>query len=145
MFRFAIALALLSASHGVLAAPPAADAQPSGAGPSAAPAAKSGLLAEPDRLMPPLPPLASLPPSAAQAAQETDDDASATRGGRRTKKASRARTRAGKPAETSIRMVVSPESRAYLASVSSKLDAALQGIPQDARPASDAGAVAMTH
>jgi hypothetical protein len=138
MFRLAIAVALLSVAAGAVAAP--LDAQPPAPGSSSAPAVKPAVSAEPDRLLPPLPPLASLPPSAAQ---EVEDDAAAPRGARRTRKPSHARTRAGKVLDTPIRMVVSEQSRAYLASASSKLDAVLQGADQDARAALDAASVTM--
>jgi hypothetical protein len=138
MFRLAIALALLSVAHGAVAAP--LDAQPPAPGSSSAPAVKPVASAEPDKLRPPLPPLASLPPSAAQ---EVEDDAAAPRGTRRTKKTAHARTRVGKVLDTPIRMVVSDQSRAYLASVSSKLDAVLQGAKQDVRGVSDAASVTM--
>jgi hypothetical protein len=136
MLRLAIALSLLSVAHGVLAAP--RDAQPPAPDSSSAPALKAVASAEPDKLLPPLPPLASLPPSAAQ---EVEDDAAPPRDSRRTKKTAHAHARAGKVVETRIRMVVSDESRAYLASVSSKLDAVLQVAKQDNHAASDSASV----
>jgi hypothetical protein len=138
MFRLVISVALLSVAAGAVAAPP--DAQPPAPGSSSAPAVKAAASAEPDKLLPPLPPLASLPPSAAQ---EVEDDATTQHGARRSKKPARSRTRTGKVLDTRIRTIVSEQSRAYLASVSSKLDAVLQGTDQDARAALDAASVTM--
>jgi len=99
---------------------------------------------DPDKLLPPLPPLASLPISAAQDVEDTKDEAPTTHGTHRSKKALRSRAHAVKPAEIVVRMVVSPESRTYLMSMSGKLDAVLRGTANDARSASDAVSVAMT-
>jgi hypothetical protein len=146
MLRLSIVLALSFASHGVLAAPAAGGGGPAGAGSSAAPTAKPASPVEPEKLMPPLPPLATLPPSAAQAtqaAEESDDEAAPARGAHRTKKPSRGHARTGRPAEPTIRMVVSEQSRSYLTSVSRQLDTVLQGGTQGAHAAPDAAAVAM--
>lgn len=143
MFRFTIALALLSASQGVFAAQGNPDAM-SAATTAGTPAMKFVAPADPDKLLPPLPPLASLPTSAAQDVEDMKDEAPAAHGTRRSKKAVHGRTHAVKPAEIVVRMVVSPESRAYLMSMSNKLDAVLRGTASDARSAPDAVSVAMT-
>lgn len=143
MFRFTIALALLHASQCTFAASGSTDATPV-ATTAGAPAMKFVAPADPDKLLPPLPPLASLPTSAAQDVEDLKDDAPVPRGTHRSKKALRARAHSTKPAEIVVRTVVSPESRAYLASMSSKLDAVLRGTANDARSAADAVSVAMT-
>lgn len=142
MLRFTIALALLHASQCTFAAPGSTDA--TSVATAGAPAMKFVAPADPDKLLPPLPPLASLPTSAAQDVEDLKDDAPAPRGTHRSKKALRARAHSTKPAEIVVRTVVSPESRAYLASMSSKLDAVLRGTANDARSAADAVSVAMT-
>jgi hypothetical protein len=143
MLRLTIALALLHASQTVLAAPGAADAA-TGAATAGVPAMKFVTPADPDRVLPPLPPLASLPASAAQDVEDTKDEAPVTHGTHRGKKTLRSRAHVVKPAEIVVRMVVSPESRAYLMSMSSKLDAVLRGTASDARSAPDGVSVAMT-
>ena len=143
MFRFAIALAVLFASQSVFAAPAATDAT-AAATTTGAPALKLVAPADPDRVLPPLPPLASLPTSVAQDVEDTKDEATVLHGAHRSRKALRGRVHPPKPAEIVVRMVVSPESRAYLVSMSGKLDAVLRGTASDARSASDAVSVAMT-
>ena len=77
--------------------------------------------------------------------EDTKDEAAAPHGTHRSRKALRGRARRSpRPAEIVVRMVVSPESRAYLVSMSGKLDAVLRGTASDARSASDAVSVAMT-
>jgi len=94
--------------------------------------------AGPNELFPPLPSLASLPPSSA----EQLDEAAPIPGGRRGgKKARRGGPRKG--VETSmVRVVVSEESQAYLADVDRKLDDALRNAPQDAHVTAGAVSVA---
>lgn len=148
MFRFAMVFALFHASQGVFAAP-VADATPAAA-PAGAPAMKFVASADPDRLLPPLPPLASLPASAAQDVEEVKgvgevrDEVPVPHGARRSKKVMHGRAHFARPPEIVVRIVVSPESRAYLMSMSSKLDAVLRGAASDARSAPDAVSVAMT-
>ena len=143
MFRFAIAFAVLHASQSVLAAPPATDATATATA-TGAPAMKFVTPADPDRVLPPLPPLTSLPTSVAQDVEDTKDEAPAPHGTHRSRKAPRGRAHPPRPAEIVVRMVVSPESRAYLVTMSSKLDAVLRGTANDARSAPDTVSVAMT-
>ncbi len=139
MLRLATAITLLAASQALFAAPPA-DAQ-SASGSTSSLATKP-VSAQPDQVLPPLPPLTSLPPSSAQ---EVTDAPAATpsRATRHSKKVARGAARSGRAVETTVRVVVSPESHAYLASVSDKLDAVLQGGAPSMRAAPDAASVAM--
>ncbi|MEX3955907.1 hypothetical protein [Trinickia sp. EG282A] len=140
MLRLATAVTLFAASQWLLAAPPA-DAQAAAAGSTTALASKP-VSAQPDQVLPPLPPLTSLPPSSAQ---EVTDSSSASppRTTRHSKKMARVTPRPGKAAETTVRVVVSPDSHAYLASVSDKLDAVLQGGASSVHVTLDAASVAM--
>lgn len=134
MFRLVISAAAMVVCGAALAAPPAGDAPASALGASKPFAAKPPESAAPNQLFPPLPPLVSLPPSAAD---EVEDSASSSPGSRHAKKARRATAR--KVAEAPVRMVVSDESHAYLAAVARKLDEVLQGVAHDPRvPANDA-------
>lgn len=94
--------------------------------------------AGPNQLFPPLPPLASLPPSAGE---PVDEPAPVTNGHRYAKKGRRgAPRRIVEP--TTIRMVVSDESQAYLTEVERKLDDALRNPPRDPHFAGNAVSVA---
>ena len=85
--------------------------------------------AGPNELFPPLPSLASLPPSSAQQLEE--DAAPVTRARRSGKKTRRAAPR--KAVEATVRVIVSDESQAYLAAVERTLDNALRETPHDPR------------
>lgn len=143
MFRLTIALALLYLSQSVFAAGATTDATPANTT-AGAPAMRFVAPADPDKVLPPLPPLASLPTSAAQDVEDMKDEAPLQHSTHRSKKALHGRSHSVKPAEIVVRMVVSPESRAYLMSMSSKLDAVLRGTANDARSGADAVSVAMT-
>lgn len=140
MIRFAIAVWLFHASQCAFAAPAAGNTAPLNAILSTS-AAKSATGAEPDKLLPPLPPLASLP---ASATQDVEEEAHSPRSVRSSKKTVIGRARSAKPSEPVVRIVVSPESRTYLTSMSSKLDAMLRGATSSVRSGSNAIAVAMT-
>ncbi|HTH72953.1 MAG TPA: hypothetical protein VL635_00965 [Trinickia sp.] len=124
----ALVLALLPAAHAETTAL-------GGASPlSVKPPAEA---AGPNQLFPPLPSLASLPPSAAE---QLEEPAAASPGRRHGKKAHRPAPH--KVAETSVRMVVSDASQAYLTDVEHKLDDALRAAPRDSRASAGAVSVA---
>jgi hypothetical protein len=124
----ALVLALLPAAHAETTAL-------GGASPlSVKPPAEA---AGPNQLFPPLPSLASLPPSAAE---QLEEPAAASPGRRHGKKARRPALH--KVAETSVRMVVSDASQAYLTDVEHKLDDALRAAPRDSRASAGAVSVA---
>lgn len=126
----ALVLALLPAAHAETTA--LGGASPLSVKPSAE-------AAGPNQLFPPLPSLASLPPSAAEQLEETTTTV-APAGRRHGKKAHRPTPH--KVVETSVRMVVSDASQAYLADVEHKLDDALRAAPRDSRASAGAVSVA---
>lgn len=84
--------------------------------------------AGPNELFPPLPSLASLPPPSAEQLDEAAPIPAGHRGGKKARKGA-----PRKVVETSsVRVVVSDESQAYLADVDRKLDDALRSAPRDA-------------
>lgn len=85
--------------------------------------------AGPKQLFPPLPSLASLPPSSA----EQIEDAAPVPSGRRSGKKGRRASPARKAVEASVRVVVSEETQAYLSEVEQKLDDALRAPARDSR------------
>lgn len=97
-----------------------------GASPSSKAAAEA---AGPNELFPPLPSLASLPPSSSQ---QLEEDAAPVTTARRSGKKTR-RVIPHKAAETTVRVIVSDESLAYLATVERTLDDALRDASHDAR------------
>ena len=129
------ALALTGAL--VFAAIPPAQAETSGVSAKA-----SGEGAGPSQLFPPLPSLASLPPSSAEQLEDVAPPAAGGHrsSGRKGRKAAAHRT----VAEPSIRMVVSDESQAYLAQVDRKLDDILHASARAAHGGADAVSVAST-
>ena len=124
------------------AALPSAHAQTNALGNAAALSEKpSAPAAGPNQLFPPLPSLASLPPSAA----EQIEDAPAVSGGHRSGKGKSRRAPLHRAmAETSVRMVVSDESQAYLTEVDRKLDEALRNTAREGHAGADAVSVAWT-
>lgn len=97
--------------------------------------------AGPNQLFPPLPSLASLPPSAAE---QLDEPAAthASPGHWHAKKAHRSAPH--KVAETRVRMVVSDASQTYLTQVERELDDALRATPRDSRASAGAVSIAQT-
>jgi hypothetical protein len=94
--------------------------------------------AGPNELFPPLPSLASLPPSSADQLDDAAPIPAGHRGGKKTRKGA-----PRKVVETStVRVVVSDESQAYLADVDRKLDDALRSAPRDAHVSGNAVSVA---
>jgi hypothetical protein len=138
MFRLVISAAALLACCTACAAPAASDALASSPGASKL-AAKPAETAAPNQLFPPLPSLASLPSSSAD---EVEDSAPSSPNGHHSKKSRRAT--AHKVAEAPVRVVVSDESRAYLAAVDRKLDEVLQGASHDPHVPASAVSVAMS-
>ncbi|MBN3816177.1 hypothetical protein G3N57_05890 [Paraburkholderia sp. Se-20369] len=107
-------------------------AQPSDGAPSTAAAS--------NQVFPPLPPFASLPPTAGG-----DDDVPVPSGVRHGKKLRHAPPTKKAPAEFQVRMVVTDESRAALAAVDRKLDDALERNARERRPSGNgAAALAMS-
>lgn len=96
--------------------------------------------AGPNQLFPPLPSLASLPPSVGEQLEEPSATATASPSHRHGKKTHRPAPR--KVAETSVRMVVSDASQAYLTEAEHKLDDALRATPRDSRASAGAVSVA---
>lgn len=132
--------ALLFTSALALALGPAARAETTALGGAAPLSVKPPAeAAGPNQLFPPLPSLASLPPSAAEQLEEPSTTA-ASPSRRHGKKAHRPAPR--KVAETSVRMVVSDASQAYLTEVERKLDDALRATPRDSRASAGAVSVA---
>ncbi|MGN6232152.1 MAG: hypothetical protein ACTHNZ_13450 [Trinickia sp.] len=130
----------LTCAFGFAAMPPA-QAQTNALGNAAALSAKPPAEgAGPNQLFPPLPSLASLPPSAAEQIEEAPAVGSAHRSGKRGRRAAPHRS----VAETSVRMVVSDESQAYLTEVDRKLDEALHNTAREGRVGADAVSVALT-
>lgn len=95
--------------------------------------------AGPGQLFPPLPPLASLPPSVAQQLEEATPAGSERKPGRKTHRGA-----PRKAAEASVRIVVSDESLAYLAAVDRKLDEALRSASRNPHGAPGAVSVALS-
>jgi hypothetical protein len=143
MFRLALILAAFACST-AFAAPPVDDTQTTqGNAPDASkPFAikPTTATASPNQVFPPIPAFASLPPSAS----DDWDDAPAPAETHKGKHARHAPTRKA-PADLTVHMVVSDESRGYLASVNTKLDAILQSEQRDRHLAAGGVAVAMTH
>ena len=130
----------LTCAFGFAAMPPA-QAQTNALGNAAALSAKPPAEgAGPNQLFPPLPSLASLPPSAAEQIEEAPAVGSAHRSAKRGRRAAPHRS----VAETSVRMVVSDESQAYLTEVDRKLDDALRNTAREGRVGADAVSVALT-
>jgi len=133
------ALALTGALVFVAALPARAETNAlSGASALAAKAPGQG--AGPSQLFPPLPSLASLPPSAAEQVEEVAPAAN----GRRTGKKGRKTVWRKAVVEPTVRMVVSDESQAYLTQVDRKLDELLHAPAHAARGGADAVSVAWT-
>ncbi|RDU98278.1 hypothetical protein [Trinickia dinghuensis] len=122
-------LALIGALGLGLAAIPAAHAETSALGNAAALSAKTAAEgAGPNELFPPLPSLASLPPSAAEQVEEAAPVVSGRRPGKKGRRVVWHRA----AAEPSVRMIVSDESQAYLNEVDRKLDDALRNTGHEA-------------
>ncbi|MGF6595678.1 hypothetical protein P3T23_000385 [Paraburkholderia sp. GAS448] len=136
MLRFTLLVATF-ASATALAGPPADDASSHATGSVAAKPAAAA--ASPNQLLPPLPPLASLPAAVAASV----DEAPSTPGGSPSAKKSK-RTVGRKAPEAPVRMVVTDKSRQYLADVERQLDAVLQAGPSDRRSSTAAQAVALS-
>jgi hypothetical protein len=133
------ALALICAL-GFAAMPPAhaqSNALANAASLSAKPPAEG---AGPNQLFPPLPSLASLPPSAAEQVEEAAPINSPHRAGKKGRRTAPHRS----VAETSVRMIVSDESQAYLTEADRKLDEALRSTVRDGHAGADAVSVAWT-
>lgn len=94
--------------------------------------------AGPNQLFPPLPSLASLPPSSAEPIEDAAPAPSGHRSGRKARRTPHVR----KAAEASVRVVVSEETQAYLTEVEHQLDDALRAPTQDPRGAASAVSVA---
>jgi hypothetical protein len=109
-------------------------------GASALAAKPPGEGAGPSQLFPPLPSLASLPPSAAEQVEEVAPAANGRRTGKKGRKAAWHKT----VAEPTVRMVVSDESQAYLTQVDRKLDELLHAPARTAHGGADAVSVAWT-
>lgn len=135
MIRLTFLVGLL-ASSAALAAPPADDASSHATGAQAAKPATA--TAGSGQLMPPLPPLASLPASVAASVDEAAPEPASPS----TKKSKRTWSR--KMQEAPVRMVVTEPSRKYLADVERQLDAVLLGGPADWHTLSTAQAVAIS-
>jgi hypothetical protein len=136
---FRCALALTGALVFAAALPAQAETNAlSGASALAAKAPGEG--AGPSQLFPPLPSLASLPPSAA----EQLEDVAPAGNGRRTVKKGRKTVSRKIVAEPAVRMVVSDESQAYLTQVDRKLDELLHMPAHAAHGGADAVSVAWT-
>lgn len=134
---FATAPAALAALILLYAAP--AQAQTSTLGGAAPLSAKqTAEAAGPNQLFPPLPPLASLPPSSGESIDESAPVAS----GHRYAKKGRRGTPRRIVETTTVRMVVSDQSQAYLTEVEHKLDDALRNPPRDPHVAGNAVSVA---
>lgn len=102
--------------------------------------AGSSTAAAPNQVFPPLPPLASLPPSA-----NGDDDVAAPAGIRRAKKSRHASSKRAPEIQTQAHLVVTDESRAALAAVDKKLDEVLEQGARDRRATGNgAAAIAMS-
>lgn len=93
--------------------------------------------AGPNQLFPPLPSLASLPPSSADQIEDAAPVANSHRSGKKGRRAPPAR----KTIEPSVRVIVSEETQAYLTEVEHKLDDALRAPARDSR--GPAGAVSV--
>jgi hypothetical protein len=138
MFRLVISAASLACATvcaTACAAAPAANPQASASG-----AAKQAEGAAPNQLFPPLPPLASLPPSSAEEVEE--DSTRPSPNGHHVKKTRHPIWH--KSAETQVHVIVSDESHAYLAAVDRKLDEVLQGNSHDPRVQANGAFVAMS-
>lgn len=96
--------------------------------------------AGPTQLFPPLPSLASLPPSATDQTDETAPVTSSHHSGKKTRRASAHKV----IAETTVHLVVSDASQAYLTEVERKLDDALRNVPRDPRAPMSIVSVALT-
>lgn len=130
-FMFAGLLALNFAAQAYAQTSAPASASPLSVKPSAE-------AAGPNELFPPLPSLASLPPSSADPLDEAAPISAGHRGGKKARKGA-----PRKVVETStVRVVVSDESQAYLADVDRKLDDALRSAPRDAHVIGNAVSVA---
>lgn len=130
-FMFAGLLALNFAAQAYAQTSAPASASPLSVKPSAE-------AAGPNELFPPLPSLASLPPSSADPLDEAAPISVGHHGGKKARKGA-----PRKVVETStVRVVVSDESQAYLADVDRKLDDALRSAPRDAHVIGNAVSVA---
>jgi hypothetical protein len=141
MLKLTLAAAALTAAATVQASPPAADATGASLGAAKPFVAKSAESAAPNQLFPPLPSLSSLPQSGTEDAEESaGPGTSVSHRGKKGRRAAPPR----KVVETTVRVVVSDASHAYLADVDHQLDQALQGTAREVRgPAGSAGAVAV--
>lgn len=97
--------------------------------------------AAPNQLFPPLPSLASLPPSTAEQIEDAPAVSSPHRSG---KGKSRRAPLHRAAAETSVRVIVSDESQAYLTEVDRKLDEALRNTAREGHAGADTVSVAWT-
>lgn len=109
-------------------------------GASALAAKPPGEGAGPSQLFPPLPSLASLPPSAAEQLEDVAPAGNVRRTGKKGHKTASRKT----VVEPTVRMVVSDESQAYLTQVDRKLDELLHAPAHTAHGAPDAVSVAWT-
>ncbi|MGG1945808.1 hypothetical protein AB1286_13440 [Trinickia sp. NRRL B-1857] len=107
-------------------------------GSSALAAKPPGEGAGPSQLFPPLPSLASLPPSAAEQVEDVAPAGNGHRTGKKGRKAVWRKT----VAEPTVRMVVSEESQAYLTQADRKLDELLHAPAHAAHGGADAVSVA---
>lgn len=96
--------------------------------------------AGPNQLFPPLPSLASLPASAAEQVEEAAPVGNPHRSGKKTRRVASRKA----VVETSVRVMVSDESQAYLTEVDRKLDEALRNPPHEGRTGGDAVSLAWT-
>ncbi|WP_206950854.1 hypothetical protein [Trinickia acidisoli] len=137
IFRFSLPLAGLVALAAALPAHAQTNALGGASVLSVKPPTES---AGPSQLFPPLPSLASLPPSAAEQVEEAAPITSGRHSGKRARRAAWHKA----VVEPSIRVVVSDESEAYLAEVDRKLDNALLSATRDPRVSATAVSVAST-
>ncbi len=141
MLKLTLAAAALTAAALAQASPPGADSSGASLGAAKPFVAKTTESAAPNQLFPPLPSLSSLPQSGTEDAEDSAGPSPAA--SHRAKKGRRAAP-PRKLAETTVRVVVSDASHAYLADVDHQLDQALQGTSREVRgPTGSAGAVAV--
>jgi hypothetical protein len=117
-----------------------AAALPVHAEPNAAAVKPSPESAGPSQLFPPLPSLASLPPSSAEQLEEATPVRNARRPGKKVRRTVWRRN----IVEPTVRVIVSDESQAYLTEVDHKLDDALRNAARDGRTGTDAVSLAWT-
>ena len=149
MFRLVITIAALASST-AFAAPPATDAQsaPSDQLDASKPFAikPTTATAAPNQVFPPIPAFAAVPPPPPSDGWDDDSPAPAEthHGGGR--KGRRVPVKKVAPApEMPVHMVVTEDSRAYLTTVSAKLDAMMQPGQHDRHTATGSESVAMFH